>query len=325
MPNNPPVVTIGLPVYNGVPHLENCLRTLLAQDYPHIELLISDNASQDGTSEICHTLAAGRANVRYVRQPTNIGALANFLVVLDMAEGDYFMWAAHDDTWNNQFVSALVAKLATDPQAVLATPAALLLNEDGTLANLPPDRPAPGTSGTDNLRVLLADHAMSWFYGLYRTDWLKAHHQEMSRYPGWGGDGIWLAEVCLNQRVVGSQDAWMFKRLRRSGMAPRGSRAVLKFWSYMFRHYYHVSWQRPVSRAEKLRALSITWGYVYRLCLRRSNPLSTAWRVVRIVSLAALASAAVALINLVRRKSAGLPIEHTPQVQSVQNLKQRAA
>lgn len=303
MSQRPPTVTIGLPVYNGIPHLEDCLRALLAQDYSHIELLISDNASTDDTAELCHSMTAGRSGVRYVRQPTNIGALANFLVVLEMAEGDYFMWAAHDDTWNKEFVSSLVAKLQENPEAILATPAALLLNEDGTLANCSPDRPAPGTSGMDNLRVLLADHAMSWFYGLYRLSWLKAHHQEMSRYPGWGGDGIWLAELCLNQYVVGSQDAWMFKRLRRSGMAPRGSRAVLNFWMYMFRHFFNVSWRRPVSRANKLEALSITWRYVYRIGMRRSNPISTVWRIVRIVSLAAITSAGVKLLNLVRRKA----------------------
>ena len=85
MSHERPLVTIGLPVYNGMPHLEVALRTLLAQDYPNIELLIADNASQDGTEALCRATARQYPHVRYHRQPENLGPALNFKWVLERA------------------------------------------------------------------------------------------------------------------------------------------------------------------------------------------------------------------------------------------------
>jgi glycosyltransferase involved in cell wall biosynthesis len=69
-----PPLTIGLPVYNGQNYLSESLDSLLAQTYPDLELIISDNASVDGTEAICRDYAARDGRIRYVRQQANIGA-----------------------------------------------------------------------------------------------------------------------------------------------------------------------------------------------------------------------------------------------------------
>ena len=69
-----PRVFIGLPVYNGARFLAAALDSLLAQSYRDFTLLISDNASTDETPQICAEFVARDPRVRYVRQPTNIGA-----------------------------------------------------------------------------------------------------------------------------------------------------------------------------------------------------------------------------------------------------------
>src|ERR1700736_1527871 len=53
-----PFVSIGMPVYNGENFLRQALSSLLAQDYPRFDLIISDNASDDGTEEICREYQA---------------------------------------------------------------------------------------------------------------------------------------------------------------------------------------------------------------------------------------------------------------------------
>src|SRR5690242_5362454 len=93
-------VTIGLPVYNGADHLALALDSLLAQDYAAIEVIISDNASTDGTRALCEAYTRRDPRVRYTRNDTNIGPNANFLRVLELASCDHFMWAAHDDVWS---------------------------------------------------------------------------------------------------------------------------------------------------------------------------------------------------------------------------------
>lgn len=92
-----PQVSIGMPVYNGEKFIREALDSLLAQTFTDFELIISDNASTDGTEAICREYAAKDSRIRYVRQAKNLGPVANFKYVLDEAVGEYFMWAAHDD------------------------------------------------------------------------------------------------------------------------------------------------------------------------------------------------------------------------------------
>ena len=67
-----PLVTVGMPVYNGAATIEGAMRSLLDQTFTDIELLVSDNASSDATSDVVARLAAADARVRYVRQPVNL-------------------------------------------------------------------------------------------------------------------------------------------------------------------------------------------------------------------------------------------------------------
>jgi len=94
---HPPKVSIGMPVYNGEPFIREALDSLLAQTFTDFELIISDNASTDGTEAICREYAARDARIRYVRQAENRGVGANFKFVLEEAVGGYFMWTAVDD------------------------------------------------------------------------------------------------------------------------------------------------------------------------------------------------------------------------------------
>ncbi len=116
----PAMVSIGLPVFNGGPILENAINSLLSQTYRNIELLISDNASTDETGSICERAQARDPRVKYHCNDTNIGAVANWHHVFRMASGEYFMWAAHDDRWEPEFIEEVVALLEEDSSAVLA-------------------------------------------------------------------------------------------------------------------------------------------------------------------------------------------------------------
>ncbi|WP_369688326.1 glycosyltransferase family 2 protein [Desulfatitalea tepidiphila] len=86
-------MTIGLPVYNGAEFLHQASEALLAQDYRNFELIISDNASIDGTELICNELSARDSRISFCRNKTNFVPSANFRRVYDLARGQYFMWA----------------------------------------------------------------------------------------------------------------------------------------------------------------------------------------------------------------------------------------
>lgn len=107
MDRNGPVVSIGMPVYNGGRFIREALDSLLAQTFTDFELIISDNASIDATELICRNYAEQDPRIRYMRQQKNIGALPNFQFVLNEARGEYFMWAACDDKWDRNWVESL--------------------------------------------------------------------------------------------------------------------------------------------------------------------------------------------------------------------------
>lgn len=109
--NVPPLVSIGMPVFNGGRYINEALVSILRQSHTNFELIISDNASTDNTPGLCREFVEKDSRVRYVRQASNIGALANFQHVLDQATGQYFMWAACDDYWDSQWVETLLHAL----------------------------------------------------------------------------------------------------------------------------------------------------------------------------------------------------------------------
>lgn len=130
--NDPaPLVSIGIPVFNGERFLEETLHSILAQTYPNFELLISDNASTDHTEEIGRAYAMQDDRIRYVRNAINLGASKNFNQTFALSSGVYFKWAAHDDVCAPDFLLRCVEALKQDPAIVLCYPQQIDIDEHG--------------------------------------------------------------------------------------------------------------------------------------------------------------------------------------------------
>jgi glycosyltransferase involved in cell wall biosynthesis len=127
-----PFVSIGMPVYNGERFIRQALDSLLVQDYENFELIISDNASTDTTSNICQRYADRDARIRYLRNEINLGVSPNHKRVLEMARGEYFKWAAHDDECLPTFLNRCMSVFEKAPQSVvLVYPQSLLIDAEG--------------------------------------------------------------------------------------------------------------------------------------------------------------------------------------------------
>lgn len=114
------LVSIGMPVFNEAPFLRETLEALIKQDYPNIELIISNNASTDATAQICREYAEKYEWIQYHCFEVNEGLAKNSSYVLEMATGKYFMWAAGHDLWSSNYVSACVNLLESHPKAMIA-------------------------------------------------------------------------------------------------------------------------------------------------------------------------------------------------------------
>lgn len=116
-----PKVTIGMPVYNAEKTIKKAITSLLAQTFRNFELIISDNASDDETANICKRFALKDRRVHYLRQSKNLGASANFNFLLSQIKGKYFMFAASDDWRSPEFLEANVSALDSNLKFIAST------------------------------------------------------------------------------------------------------------------------------------------------------------------------------------------------------------
>jgi glycosyltransferase involved in cell wall biosynthesis len=114
-----PLVTLGVPVRNGAGMLAAALDSIVAQDYPNLEVVVSDNASTDATPEILRDYRSRHPHIRVIRHERPLTAIDNFMFVMREAKGEFFAWCAHDDTRSADFVSGLMPAF-DDPNTMLA-------------------------------------------------------------------------------------------------------------------------------------------------------------------------------------------------------------
>jgi glycosyltransferase involved in cell wall biosynthesis len=264
MTENAPILSIGVPVFNGEPYIAQSLGAILRQTFTNLEVIVSDNASTDRTGEICRSYAARDKRIRYSRSLTNIGLLPNFRRVLELASGEYFMWAASDDYWSPNYVETLVACLEQNPDAVLAAGRILFVNPScaGRTDSPPDDPPVPGTRPhVDTAKQLLSQHAFGWLHGVFRREALVRLSGYFFRGPEWGSDVVFLMELCLAHKLVGSCDAVMYKRLI-AGHGPKTPRRLVRWQCWFAKALIKVIRESPRSRMEKAELLGASLRYL---------------------------------------------------------------
>ena len=126
-----PRLTVGMPVFNGEPYMAETIGTILGQDVDGLELIISDNASTDGTQAIALDVAGRDTRVRYVRNLRNIGAARNYNQLVHLARGDLFRWAGYDDLLLPGNLARCVEVLDAEPEVVIAHPLVDIIDADG--------------------------------------------------------------------------------------------------------------------------------------------------------------------------------------------------
>ena len=148
-------VSVAIPVYNCERYVAQSIESLLGQTYGDFELVVSDNASTDGTEEICRRYAAADRRVRYVRRRDNIGGPGNFRYVFSLCSGQYHKWSTADDYWHPEFLQEAVAVLDARPDVVLCYPKTRLVDAAGMkIADYDDNLELAGESASERMREL---------------------------------------------------------------------------------------------------------------------------------------------------------------------------
>ncbi|MDQ3931945.1 MAG: glycosyltransferase family 2 protein [Actinomycetota bacterium] len=197
-----PLVSIGLPVYNGARYLERAITTILAQDLADLECIVSDNGSSDATPDIARSYAHTDPRVRYVRCDENRGAAWNFNRVFELASGTYFKWVAHDDEHAPTYLSRCVAALEAHPQAVLSHTQTMTIDAGGRLSGLIDESFEVGAEQPHERwrRLLRYDGGCYHVFGVMRAHVLR---QTGLIGPFVASDRVLLAELALHGPFVG--------------------------------------------------------------------------------------------------------------------------
>lgn len=264
--NRSTLVSIGIPAYNVDRYLARALDSLLNQSISNFEIIISDNASTDGTGAICEAYARRDPRIRYIRQPNNIGAPRNWNVVVHESRGIFFKWASASDLCSPTMLEQCVNALQADSKIVLCygktqfidendLPLCIFESELGFEEDRPSDRMAHICSHmtVNNLQC-----------GVFRLDTLRRTRLDRM-YPS--GDLALMAELTLYGRFKLLPTVLLYRRQSRETATsmltpmerqrfynPHATRAITAIVARRYMDNFFSILRAPISFFEKTRA-----------------------------------------------------------------------
>ncbi len=285
-----PKLSIGLPVYNGEKLLPQALDHLLAQTFRDFEIIVSDNASTDRTPEICRGYARRDSRIRYVRNATNLGAIANFNRAFELSAGPLFKWAAHDDLHLDGYLEKCVRILDDDPTVVLAHSGTAFIGDDGqplpfdadtetyidaTGARHSPDGATIGDSSNAVERfwdVLAHARWGSHMFGVIRRDALRRTHLLLNFASS---DRTMLAELALLGRFRSVPERLYLRRIHAGSSWALSHRQLKSFLSTgdkaysrrarQIRAFFGAPAGKPVGFASKAACTALVAAHCMRI------------------------------------------------------------
>lgn len=272
---DPPRVSFAIPVCNAERFLGRAIDSLLNQEFKDIEIVVSDNASTDGTQDLMQGFSQRDKRVRYIRNEKNIGQIENFNRVCELARGEFVRWMGADDWLEPDYAGKCVTALDKRPDAVGVTTQWRYMDDEGKVDFL--DVPGPRVDAPNPLRRLhltlkLLQNGELLFdpiYSLIRRDALmRSGMLPVNRWT----DRLLAFELCLMGSFCHLDD---FLATRRNAREPRKVRIErwhrrYKGWKkhehrwMLYMNYAKIVDRTPLPIAQKLGC----WGIVFYYWLR---------------------------------------------------------
>lgn len=197
-----PLVSVGLPVYNGENYIAEAIESVLAQTCEDLELIVQDNASTDRTAEICREFLARDSRVRYYRNPRNLGAAPNYNLAYSLARGRYFKWLAHDDRLLPGYLETAIGALEARPDAVLCNSVVRYIDGEGQHIGLYDSGLGKADVRSPSRRfasMVLSSHSCVDFFGVIRREAMKRSLLHGSFH---GADRAFLAQMAMRGAFI---------------------------------------------------------------------------------------------------------------------------
>jgi glycosyltransferase involved in cell wall biosynthesis len=196
-------VTIAIPIYKRLQYIPRVLDVVRSQDYPNIDLLVSDNGMNGQT--VAGLVAKHYPTARFRQNPTTVTVSNHFNQLIQEARGKYFVILADDDELTPNYVSDLVPLLERHPQASVALGVQETLDEAGTVLNRSSDQVPELLSGPEFIRAAWKTHEFgfqSFSTFLARTASLRASGGFPDTWRGTGNDDVIMVKLCFDKFVA---------------------------------------------------------------------------------------------------------------------------
>lgn len=208
-----PRVSIMIPTYNQSEFLQQSVESAMAQDYPNLEIIVSDDASTDATREIMGQYT-GDPRVRYFQNETNLGRVANYrLTLYKRVGGEWVLNLDGDDRLTEPtFISKAVRAAQRQTNTVLVCGRCAEVSPEGVRRVLPTNANAPRfMEGKDLFRALpkgwlnifhlaaLYRRETALRIGFYRLDTLSSDRESLYRLI-LEGDVAFIPEIAGDWR-----------------------------------------------------------------------------------------------------------------------------
>ncbi len=269
-----PLVSICVPTKNRAVYLRDSLRTIRAQDYEHLEILISDNCSDDETAEICRTAASEDSRIRYVRQARPLGLYANHNFCIDASRGDLFCFFHDDDDREPSIVREYVEFLAAHPEVGVVSSDWDLIDDTGRWIGARDHHVAPVAPGVDYIeRTFRAGRSSVGCPGaMIRRSALGDVRFDEAGPIGFGDFVVWFRVA--EQHAIGHINRRLWKyRIHRKSLSRRTIESLSHDYETNLGGYldgYLVRWPGHADRVRRWRSLIgrlLFWALLYEIAL----------------------------------------------------------
>lgn len=195
------LISIIIPACNSQDFIGGCLKSITGQSHRHLEIIVVDDGSSDGTADVCNSYANGDDRIRIIRQ-NNKGVSQARNVGLKYATGDYVAFIDSDDRIHKDYFKYLLTAIKSDDFDMAACRYVSTWDKDFS-HDLAYNSCFP-------TKILSRD---DWFAGLlavpidrfrntflpYETVWAKLYRKKV--IDGISFENIWSEDAEYNSRV----------------------------------------------------------------------------------------------------------------------------
>ncbi len=284
------LVTVAIPVYKRFDFLPKAIQCVASQDYPNIELIVSDNG-QNGTRVPEIVRQHYPRPFRFRQNPESVSIATHFNQLLQEAAGEYYVVLCDDDEISANYVSELVSVLESNPRVSIALARQEIMETSGRVTQTSSAQLPERITGEEFIHLWCArTHGYeSWVTFLGRTREIRDCGGLPEFSIGTHSDNALIVKLCLGNRVAFNQRCTFRYRLHEESAglsAPweiliEGTKSFLEFldsdpyilkfahahpdqWAGLRESLCRMTWETYLGRLESIYRKRLSWPSWFR-------------------------------------------------------------